>query len=163
MNRAPATIVFAATALLTMLTLAGCGPKPKVAADQPVAVRVRAPQQINEPVSVAASGAVEANVTALAAFQIAGRIAKVDVDEGQPVTRGQVLAELDATDYRNAFDAAKAQADSAQAVDHKAQQGPRTQELEQARIDYERWLDQYQRMKFLYDHKSLAANDFKQI
>jgi RND family efflux transporter MFP subunit len=35
--------------------------------------------------------------------------------------------------------------------------------LEQARIDYERWLDEYTRMKFLYDHKSLPANDFKKI
>jgi multidrug efflux pump subunit AcrA (membrane-fusion protein) len=93
--------------LLVILALTGCGPKPQVAADQPVAVRVRAPQQIKEPVSVAASGVVEANVTALAAFQIAGRVAKVDVDEGQPVTRGQVLAELDATDYRNAYDGAR--------------------------------------------------------
>jgi RND family efflux transporter MFP subunit len=163
LNRPHATIVLAAAVLLALLPLAGCGPKPQVAADQPVAVRVRAPQHITEPVSVAASGAVEANVTALTAFQIAGRVAKVYVDEGQSVTKGQVLAELDSTDYRNAYDAAKAQADSALAVDHKAQQGPRTQELEQARIDYERWLDQYKRMKYLYDHKSLAANDFKQI
>jgi len=112
---------------------------------------------------VAASGAVEANVTAQGAFQIAGRVAKVFVEEGQAVTKGQVLAELDAADYRNAYDAAQAQADAAQAVDHKAQQGPRSQELEQARIDYEQWQDQYNRMKFLYDHKSLPANDFKKI
>jgi RND family efflux transporter MFP subunit len=162
-NQSSTALAFSSAMLLVILALTGCGPKPQVAADQPVAVRVRAPQQIKEPVSVAASGVVEANVTALAAFQIAGRVAKVDVDEGQPVTKGQVLAELDATDYRNAYDGARAQADAALAADHKAQQGPRTQELEQARIDYERWLDQYQRMKFLYDHKSLAANDFKQI
>jgi RND family efflux transporter MFP subunit len=162
-KKPPASLVFSAAAFLAVLTISGCGPKPQIAADQPVAVRVRTPQKIKQPVSVAASGAVEANVTALTAFQIAGRVAKVYVDEGQSVTKGQVLAELDSTDYRNAYDAAKAQADSALAVDHKAQQGPRTQELEQARIDYERWLDQYKRMKYLYDHKSLAANDFKQI
>jgi RND family efflux transporter MFP subunit len=90
-------------------------------------------------------------------------VAKVFVEEGQAVNKGQVLAELDATDYRNAYDAAQAQADAAQAVDRKAQQGPRAQELEQARIDYEQWQDQYNRMKFLYDHKSLPANDFKKI
>jgi RND family efflux transporter MFP subunit len=112
---------------------------------------------------VSASGVVEANVTAQDAFQIAGRVARVFVEEGQAVAKGQVLAELDATDYRNAYDAAQAQADAAQAVSHKAQEGPRTQELEQARIDYEQWLDQYNRMKFLYEHKSLPANDFKKI
>jgi RND family efflux transporter MFP subunit len=153
----------AAAFLLAVLTMAGCGPKKPVEADQPVAVRLSAPNHVLQPVTVAASGAVEANVTAQGAFQIAGRVARVLVDEGQPVAKGQVLAELDATDYRNGYDAAKGQADAARAVSSKAQQGPRAQELEQARIDYERWLDEYTRMKYLYDHKSLAANDFKKI
>lgn len=148
---------------LLLLPLAACGHKAQVVADQPVPIQAHAPNRVQEPVSVSASGAVEANVTTLGAFQIAGRVARVFVEEGQAVTKGQVLAELDATDYRNAYDAAQAQADAAQAVDHKAQQGPRSQELEQARIDYEQWLDQYNRMKFLYDHKSLPANDFKKI
>jgi multidrug efflux pump subunit AcrA (membrane-fusion protein) len=149
--------------LLALLPMAGCGPKPPVAADQPVPVRLRAPNRIQQPVSVAASGAVEANVTAQGAFQIAGRVARVFVEEGQAVAKGQVLAELDATDYRNGYDAAAAQADAARATDKKAQAGLRPQELEQARIDFQRWQDEYARMKFLYDHKSLAANDFEKI
>jgi RND family efflux transporter MFP subunit len=152
-----------AVCLFALLPLAGCKPKAPVAADQPVAVRLRAPNHVQQPVTVAASGAVEANVTAQGAFQIAGRVARVLVDEGQPVAKGQVLAELDATDYRNAYDAAKGQADAAHAVSSKAQEGPRSQELEQARIDYDRWLDEYKRMKYLYDHQSLPANDFKKI
>lgn len=149
--------------LLALLPLVGCRPKTPVAADQPVPVQLRAPNHIQQPVSVAASGSVEANVTAQGAFQIAGRVARVLVEEGQAVQKGQVLAELDATDYRNAYDAARGQADAARAVSSKAQEGPRAQELEQARIDYDRWLDEYNRMKYLYDHKSLAANDFKKI
>jgi len=152
-----------AVCLLALLPLAGCGPKTPVAADQPVPVRVRAPNRVRQPVSVAVSGTVEANVTAQGAFQIAGRVARVYVEEGQAVSKGQVLAELDATDYRNAYDAAQGQADAARAVDSKAQEGPRSQELEQARIDYEQWRDNYTRMKFLYDHKSLPANDFVKI
>jgi membrane fusion protein (multidrug efflux system) len=149
--------------LLALLPLAGCGPKAKLAADQPVPVRVRVPNRVRQPVSVAVSGTVEANVTAQGAFQIAGRVARVLVEEGQAVSKGQVLAELDAADYSNAYDAAQGQADAARAVDAKAQEGPRSQELEQARIDYEQWQDQYTRMKFLYDHKSLPANDFVKI
>jgi multidrug efflux pump subunit AcrA (membrane-fusion protein) len=145
------------------LPLAGCGRKAQVAADQPVPVRVRVPNRVRQPVSVAVSGTVEANVSAQGAFQIAGRVAKVFAEEGQAVSKGQVLAELDTTDYSNAYDAAQGQADAARAVDDKAQQGPRSQELAQARIDYEQWQDQYTRMKFLYDHKSLPANDFKKI
>jgi multidrug efflux pump subunit AcrA (membrane-fusion protein) len=156
----PAALI--ALFLLALLPLAGCGKKP-VEADQPIAVRLRVPHRIQQPDSVAASGAVEANVTAQCAFQIAGRVARVLVEEGQAVRKGQVLAELDATDYRNAYDAAQGQADAAQATNRKAQEGLRSQELEQARIDFERWQDEYQRMKFLYDHQSLAANDFKKI
>jgi len=143
--------------LLSLLPLAGCGPKKPVEADQPVPVRVRTPNRIQHPDSVAASGTVEANVTAQSAFQIG----KLFVEEGQAVSKGQVLAELDPTDYRNAYDAAQGQADAAQAVNRKAQEGLRAQELEQARIDFDRWLDEYNRMKFLYEHKSLPANDFK--
>ena len=153
--------VFAAS-LLALLPLAGCGPGAsgrRPAGSHPAA---RA-QRIQQPVSVSASGAVEANVTAQGAFQIAGRVSRVYVDEGQAVTKGQVLAELDAADYRNAYEAALAQADAAHATSQKAQDGPRVQELEQARIDFDRWQDEYTRMKFLYDHKSLAANDFKKI
>jgi multidrug efflux pump subunit AcrA (membrane-fusion protein) len=152
-----------ATTSLSLLLLTGCGPKPKIAADQPVAVRLRAPNRVQQPVSVSVSGTVEANVTAQGAFQIAGRVARVLVEEGQPVAKGQVLAELDATDYRNAYDSAKAQAEAAHATDRKAQAGPRSQELEQARIDFEQRQDEYQRMKFLFDHQSLPANDFKKI
>jgi RND family efflux transporter MFP subunit len=43
----------------------------------------------------------------------------------------------------------------------KAQNGLRPQELEQARIDFERTRDEYQRMKYLNDRKSLSANDFQ--
>jgi multidrug efflux pump subunit AcrA (membrane-fusion protein) len=152
-----------AVCLLALLPLAGCGPKTQVAADQPVPVRVREPNRIQQADSVAVSGTVEANVTAQGAFQIAGRVVRVLVDEGQAVSKGQVLAELDSTDYGNAYDAAQGQAEAARAVQTKAQEGPRAQELEQARIDFEQWQDQYNRMKYLYDHKSLPANDFKKI
>lgn len=153
----------ATLAAAALLPLAACGPKPQLAADQPVAVRVRTPNRIQQPVSVAAGGSVEANVTAQGAFQISGRVARVLVDEGQPVAKGQVLAELDAADYRNAYDAAAAQADAAQASSLKAQAELRPQELEEARIDFARAQSEYTRMKFLYDRKSLAANDFEKV
>jgi len=152
-----------AVCLLACIPLAGCGPKPQLAADQPVPVRLRAPKAVQQPVSVASSGTVEANVTAQSAFQIAGRVARVYVEEGQAVVKGQVLAELDAADYRNAYDAATGQADAARAVSNKAQAGLRSQELEQARIDFERWQSEYTRMKLLYDRKSLAPNDFEKV
>lgn len=112
---------------------------------------------------MAVSGTVEANVTAQMAFQIAGKVGRVLVEEGQAVKKGQMLAVLDAADYRNAFDAAAAQSDAAHATAEKARAGLRTQELEQARIDFDRWQDEYTRMKLLFDRQSLPANDFKKI
>lgn len=145
------------------LLLAGCERKPEVAADQPVPVRLQLPLRVEQPVSIAVSGTVEANITALTAFQVGGRVLHVYVEEGQPVTKGQILADLDPADYRNGLDAAVGQADAASAENAKAKAGLRQQELEQARIDFDRWQDEYNRMKYLYDHQSLPANDFKKI
>jgi len=143
--------------------LAGCGREAKVAADQPVPVQLREPHRLHEPASVAASGSVEANVTAQTAFQIGGRVARVLAEEGQYVKQGQPLAELDCSDYRNAFDAAFGQAAAAEANALQAKNGVRAQELEQARVDYERAKDEYERHKYLYDRQSLPANDFQKI
>jgi multidrug efflux pump subunit AcrA (membrane-fusion protein) len=114
-------------------------------------------------VSVEVSGSVEANVTAATAFQVGGRVLHVYVEEGQRVAKGQLLADLDPADYRNGFEAAAGEADAASAVDAKAKAGLRKQELEQARIDFDRWQDEYNRMKYLYEHKSLPANDFIKV
>jgi RND family efflux transporter MFP subunit len=147
----------------SVLLLAGCQRKPEVAADQPVPVRLQLPHHVQQPVSVAVSGSVEANVTALTAFQVGGRVSHVYVEEGQRVTKGQILADLDATDYRNGYNAAAGEADAANAENLKAKAGLRHQELEQAKIDFDRTQDEYQRLKYLYDHQSLPANDFHKI
>jgi multidrug efflux pump subunit AcrA (membrane-fusion protein) len=112
---------------------------------------------------VSASGSVEGSETADVAFLVGGRVARVLVEEGQHVNKGQVLAEIEATDYRNAFNAAAAQKEAAQAVRQRADDGVRQQELEQARIDFERSEDEYKRMKFLLDRKSLPPNDFQKF
>jgi multidrug efflux pump subunit AcrA (membrane-fusion protein) len=113
--------------------------------------------------SVSASGAVEGSETADVAFLVSGKVARVLVEEGQHVTKGQLLAEIEPTDYRNAFNAATAQKEAAVSVAEKADAGLRRQELEQARIDFERWADEYRRMKFLVERKSLPPNDFQKI
>jgi multidrug efflux pump subunit AcrA (membrane-fusion protein) len=151
--------------LLTAAVLSGCGPGAKnITSDAAsIPVRVRAANVVNRPDYVSASGSVEAARAVDAAFQISGQIARVYVEEGQAVRNGQLLAELDSTDYRNAVDAARGHADAAQATSRKAAAGLRPQELEQARLDFERWQDEYKRMKFLYDRQSLPANDFRKV
>ena len=156
--------VFALTTLACLTLLTGCEHVTNAASDQaPVPVQVRTPAVVERAESVSASGSVEGSETADVAFQVGGRVARVLVEEGQHVSKGQLLAEIEPTDYRNAYNAAAAQKDAALAVAQKAEAGLRKQELEQARIDFERWEDEYKRMKFLVERKSLPPNDFQKI
>jgi len=149
------------TAALGMM--AGCRQKTDNATEQPIPVRLRLPNQFDEPVSVSASGSVEADSTALTAFEVGGRVAQVFVEEGEAVKQGQVLAELDPSDYRNAFDAASGQAAAAEATALQAKNGLRPQELDEAKIDLDRAEDEYRRQKYLFDHQSLPANDYHKV
>jgi len=155
--------VFALTvACLTVLT--SCEHETHAAGNQAgVPVQVRTPAVVERTESVSASGSVEGSETADVAFQVGGRVARVLVEEGQHVSKGQLLAEIEPTDYRNAFNAAAAQKEAAVAVEQRADAGVRRQELEQARIEFERAEDEYKRMKFLVERKSLPPNDFQKI
>lgn len=130
---------------------------------EPIPVRVRKPDHVRQPAQIAVSGSVEPLETVDLAFQVAGRVARVHFDEGQEVRQGQLLAEIDPTDYQFGVEAAAAQASMARAAYEKAQAGARAQELERARVAFAQREDEYRRMKQLFDKKSLAPNDFKKI
>lgn len=149
--------------VIAFLVSAGCRSSPPASAENPVAVRVRAPRLFDRPAVVRVSGSVEARETSKLGFQVAGRIRRVLVEEGQPVRAGQLLAELDPTDYELGAAIAAGQADAAAALAKKAETGARKQEIEQARAAFEQADDEYRRMKALYERKSLAPADFKKI
>jgi len=151
--------------VVCLAALTSCRWEAKAALEEPrpVPVQVRTPTLVERLESVSASGSVEGSETADVAFEVGGRVVKVLVEEGQYVTKGQLLAEIEPTDYRNSFNAAAAQKEAANALAQKADAGLRKQELEQARIDLERWKDEYTRMKFLVDRQSLPPNDFQKI
>jgi multidrug efflux pump subunit AcrA (membrane-fusion protein) len=157
--------IFTCLIVLGVTALTSCSLHETHAASEQAAVpvQVRAPAVVERAESVSASGSVEGSETADVAFQVGGKVARVLVEEGQHVTKGQLLAEIEPTDYRNAFNAAAAQQQAAQAVEQKADAGLRKQELEQARIDFERAEDEYKRMKFLVERKSLPPNDFQKF
>jgi multidrug efflux pump subunit AcrA (membrane-fusion protein) len=156
--------VFTLITLASITTLTSCRQEAQANSEPTtVPVQVRTPAVVERAESVSASGSVEGSETADVAFLVGGKVARVLVEEGQPVAKGQLLAEIEPTDYRNAFNAATAQKQAALAVSEKADAGLRTQELEQARIDFERWEDEYKRMKFLVERKSLPPNDFQKI
>jgi len=159
------TNIFSSLVVLgCVVALTSCVHETQASSEQPaVPVQLRTPAVVERPESVSASGSVEGSETADVAFQVGGRVARVLVEEGQHVSKGQLLAEIEPTDYRNAFNAATAQKAAAQAVEQRADAGVRQQELEQARIDFERSEDEYKRMKLLVDRKSLPPNDFQKF
>lgn len=97
----------AAWLLLPAVFLAGCSPKPP--AEEPVrAVKFVTVGTSDFDAQPEFSAEVRARVESRLGFRVAGKITKRQVDLGQHVTAGQVLAQLDPQDFRLAAEAARA-------------------------------------------------------
>jgi len=152
---------WAAAVLIVFFT--ACGRRAAEAPEPVATVQVREAARMERAEVVRVGGNVEAYESSEVGFQLAGRIRRVLVEEGQVVSQGQLLAELDPADYRLGAEIAEGEAAAARAMADKARAGARRQELEQARAAYEQAEDEYRRMKILFERKSLAPNDFKKI
>jgi HlyD family secretion protein len=86
----------------------------------------------SEPNTIIASGTVEATQADLG-FQVAGRLERISVREGDDVTLGVELASLDRAELMAQRDAAMAQVAGADAVLRELTNGARREELAQAR------------------------------
>jgi len=152
-------------ALFSVVLLAGsCGRRDVAEVKpQPTRVKVRRARLVERAHVVRASGSVEAREMVQVGFQIGGRVARVLAEEGQFIERGQLLAQLDATDYRLGAEMAASDLVAARAASDKAKAGARRQEIEQARIAFTQAEDEYGRMKTLFERHSLAANDFEKF
>jgi multidrug efflux pump subunit AcrA (membrane-fusion protein) len=145
--------------------LEACSPRP-AGAPTPAAIPVEVgrPHRIQAPATVPVSGSVVSPENpSNAAFLVPGKVIRVLPREGDYVKRGQVLAAIDPTDYSLGVSAAAAQAAAAKAVLQKVEAPARPELLEQARVAFERARDEYQRMRQLYESKSLAPNDFQKF
>ncbi|MEQ9941468.1 secretion protein HlyD [Pectobacterium aroidearum] len=99
------------------------------------------------------------------AFRVGGRVAELNVDEGDTVQAGQPLAMLDAAPYQNAQHQAQANLASAQAQLQLAQEGYRQEEIAQVRSQvvqsqaaYDYANSFYQRQQGLWDKRAISAN-----
>ena len=70
------------------------------ATDTPRIVQIQPVRALDRQVVVAASGSVEATQTIDLAFQVGGRVARVAAEEGRAVRAGDMVAQLDSTDYQ---------------------------------------------------------------
>ena len=122
----PSTVSKFAGGCVVLLLLAACGGKEQATPAPPPALVVQpAPAQGRGMASF--PGEVRARQESALAFRVGGHIIKRDVDAGERVHRGQVLAELDPSDLALQARSAQAQYESAQA------------DLVRARDDYQRY------------------------
>jgi multidrug efflux system membrane fusion protein len=105
-----------ASLLASLVLLSGCREekKPAAAAPRPVNYMLVGESEFGQ--SRRISGAVEAAARTDLSFQINGRVATVGVSTGDSVTKGQMLATLDPTDFNLAVTSANSRVASTQAT-----------------------------------------------
>lgn len=117
----------APTLALTLLTLlAGCGPAEETISEPVRPVRVVTVERSASGETVALTGQVRAEEEVNLSFRVGGRMIKRNVNVGDRVTAGQVVAVLEADPARNALRTARAQLSAA------------TGQLSKTRADYAR-------------------------
>jgi multidrug efflux pump subunit AcrA (membrane-fusion protein) len=164
MNRLRAISIITCQSILAISLTACSGDTNKQAISDPVPVIVGKIQKVQERETIFVSGTVSTpDSPAEVSFLVSGKVIFVGPREGEYVRKGQVLAQIDPTDFRLSLNVAQAQKANALAALEKALHSVRPEMLEQARIAYERAEDEYRRMKMLYDSNSLAANDFEKF
>ncbi len=70
-------------------------------------------QKNNQQKELSYSGTIETTQAKLS-FQVAGRVAQVNIQEGQSAAKNQIIAELDRAEFESRYDQAKANLDRAQ-------------------------------------------------
>lgn len=97
------------TTLLLAITATSCGlKKEKITISDPVKVTVDAVDGANTALSQTYSGTIESGKGVDMSFAVAGTLKSVNVNVGQKVSKGQLLAELDATNLVHANNIAQA-------------------------------------------------------
>ena len=135
--------LFFLLALLSFVSCSGGNKAQQDVAPIPVALGKVRHVECNQTIFVSGS-VVSPDAPSTLTFLVSGKVVFVGPREGDYVKRGQRLGEIDPLDYRLGVAAAQAT-------------------LEQAKVALRRAEEEYGRMKFLYDAKSLAPNDYEKF
>lgn len=109
---------FMLTVLAALLSLTGCsGEKPETAETAPASARPAAIQTISGSAlgNTTFNGVVRSAERAELAFRVPGKLIAMEVQEGDRVAKGDVLARLDREEFLRAVNSAKVEFDKAQA------------------------------------------------
>lgn len=125
-------------ALLT-LCFGSCKNKnnPAITTNTPVTVNVYNVSNDSLLSNIHLSGNIDAHTTVKLGFMVAGRIQQFGFNEGDRIGKGQLLAQIEMTNYQIAKDLAQVQVNQVQ--------------------------DEYNRIKILFDRNSVSESDFKKV
>lgn len=129
--------------LFTILFLSSCGEKKEQASKAPVRVDTEIVTIGSGEKGQSFVGVVEESEATAVSFTTMGVIKRMYVSEGQIVSRGQLLAEIDASSSSNGVEIARASTSQANDM------------VKQAEDTYAQAKDAYDRMKILHDNGSL--------
>jgi RND family efflux transporter MFP subunit len=129
--------------ILFLLTSCSQGKSAEPPAGNPIPIKTGKVRHMQTREFVSVSGTVTSPDAAVqVSFLVSGKVIQVVPREGNYVEKGQLLAVIDPMDYKLSLQAASAQ-------------------LGLAKVSLDRSKDEYGRMKFLYESRSLAENDFE--
>jgi RND family efflux transporter MFP subunit len=133
--------------VLTLFVLTSCsqGKSAEQPAVNAIPIKTGKVRHVQEREFVSVSGTVTSPEASIqVSFLVSGKVIEVAPREGDYVKQGQLLAIIDPLDYKLSLQAASAQAGL-------------------AKVSLNRSKDEYARMKFLYESRSLAENDFEKF
>jgi len=129
--------------ILFVLTSCSQGKSAEQPAVNAIPIKTGKVRHVQKYETVSVSGTVTSPDAAVpVSFLVSGKVIQVVPREGDYIEKGQLLAVIDPIDYELSLQAASAQ-------------------VGQAKVALNRSQDEYARMKFLYESRSLAENDFE--
>jgi RND family efflux transporter MFP subunit len=125
--------------ILLIIFICGCRSKHGTheSAESPVTVIAVPAAKIISGNEISLSGNIEGIKTVRLGFMVAGKVDFIAADEGDPVTKGKLLASLDPASYAIAKELADIQVNQVQ--------------------------DEYDRLKSMHDNKSVSESDFAKV
>ncbi len=155
-----------------LLATTGCGAKSgdeavkQEAKEKVVEVYKVAP--LTTPIPLTATGIVQPKEDIILSFGTSGKIAQMNVQNGEYVAKGELLASLDTSYYQKALEAASGQVDEAYAQRTKTLKGASQEAIEQQRLQVKSVLQRLEKAKSdalqaekLYAGGAISQNELK--
>ncbi|MGH9836447.1 MAG: efflux RND transporter periplasmic adaptor subunit [Blastocatellia bacterium] len=159
--------ILAAIGLLTM-TAVSCGKKPEVAAEKPPVVKGARVERVSiSPVEdyYEATGTVRSKTTTVLSSKIMGTVTSLRAREGDRVSAGQVLIEIDSRDANAQLQKADAGLRQAQEGLAEAEQAINAAQSAQSAAEANKRLadSTYARYQTLFERKSISPQEFDEV